>query len=187
MTMMKTRRPSITQDPHQDRLHDSFNLDPMRSHIQVLSTLYAHSQGPSIPLGDLQQGQALNDSTLTRNTRPTMSSHPTTKPTMTRLFEPACQRFCLPPPQSEASLNPVKPVPHRLQRPVASIPRLFVWSPSQWRWARSQKRRATARLHVPLAAVLPTSPNARPAQQLQAYEAAAETVMRLRKPASKAP
>jgi hypothetical protein len=89
MTRMRTQQPSITQDLHQDQLPDSFNLDPTHSHTRVLSMLCVPSQGPYTRHGSQQRGQALNDSTRIRNTRPTTSSRPTIKPTMMRRSGPA--------------------------------------------------------------------------------------------------
>lgn len=130
-TMMKTRQQSITQDRPQDQPLDNSNLDLTHSRTQVLSTLYAHSQGLYPHHGDQPRGQALNDSTLTRNIRPTTSYRPTTKLTTMRHFEPASPHFSLLPLQSEDVPNLDKLVPSQPQRPAVSIPRLFAWYLSQ--------------------------------------------------------
>ncbi len=91
--MMTTRM--RLQSTTQGQLRGTFSLVRMHSHTQVLSKSYAHSQGQSTLHEDLSQGRALNDSTHTRNTHPTMSFHPATRLTMTRPYEPVSPHFFL--------------------------------------------------------------------------------------------
>lgn len=162
MTTTRTRPQSTTHD----RTLDIFNLDPMRSPTQAPNTLYGHNQGRYTHREDQPRGRALNDSTRTHNTHPTTSYHLVIKLTTMRHYERACRHFCLPQLQSGAFRSQASLVRHRSQHPAASTLRLSEWCLKQWPWERSLKKPPTARLPVPQAAVLQTSPSARSARLL---------------------